>query len=402
MPRRFAVLPAALLTVVLILTACAPAPAASPTAEPAKPTAPTGAAPIASPAAAASPSASPVASPSPAAAAAAKPSGYDEQVVADFYRGKTFRIVVGLAAGGGFDTIYRLWGRHAGKYIPGNPTVIVENMTGAGGLVAANYLYNNAPKDGTTMGTMDLFITVLGQAAGAKGIELDGNNFNFVGNPGDETPAVCALRTDLGFKTLGDVLKSGKELVLGASGRGNVFYATPRVVMAATGAKFKLIDGYTGNPAVRLAVDNKELDGACWGLASMRSTAPQWFEGNPPPMTIILQSGKTPYKEIPNVELLRSYVTDPSLLQMIDVLENSVYNTYLSALPPGVPPDRVAAIRDAWLKTWKDPELQQELSKTQFRFSPVSGEDTQRVVTQLLAMPPDQGKKIGQTFGLID
>jgi hypothetical protein len=134
----------------------------------------------------------------------------------------------------------------------------------------------------------------------------------------------------------------------------------------------------------------------------MHTTAPQWFEGNPPPMTIILQSGKTPYKEIPNVELLRSYVTDPSLLQMIDVLENSVYNTYLSALPPGVPPDRVAAIRDAWLKTWKDPELQQELSKTQFRFSPVSGEDTQRVVTQLLAMPPDQGKKIGQTFGLID
>jgi hypothetical protein len=134
------------------------------------------------------------------------------------------------------------------------------------------------------------------------------------------------------------------------------------VVQAATGVRIKLIDGYPGNPAVRLAVDNKELDGACWTIASMRTTAPNWFEGNPPPMAIVLQSGKTPYKDIPNVELLRSYVTDPNLLKMVDVLENAIFHTYLSALPPGVPADRVAALRDAWLKTWNDPELKQELA----------------------------------------
>jgi tripartite-type tricarboxylate transporter receptor subunit TctC len=393
--RSSACLPAAITAAAVAFVACAPsAPPATPVAAPpptAAPPAPT----AATPAAPAQPTAKPTGSPVPAAA-------YDERAVADFYRGKTLRIVVGLAAGGGFDTIYRLWGRYAGKYIPGQPTIIVDNMTGAGGLVAANYLYNSAPKDGTTMGTMDILVTILGQAAGAKGIELDGNKFSWIGNPGDETPPVCALRADLGFKTFDDVLKSGKELVLGASGRGNVFYATPRVVQAATGAKFKLIDGYPGNPAVRLAVDNRELDGACWGLASMRSTAANWFEGSPPPMQIVLQGGRAPYKDLPDVPLLRNYVTDPSLLKLVDVLENALFHTYLAAMPPGAPEDRVAAVRDAFLKTWKDPELQQEMAKTQFRFSPVSGEETERVIKQLLAMPPEEGKRIGQVFGLID
>jgi tripartite-type tricarboxylate transporter receptor subunit TctC len=387
------------------LFGCAPAPAASPTAVPTKPpaapaaAAPTAAPAVPAPAASPLPAAQPATSPAPAAA---KPTTYDERAVAEFYRGKTLKIIVGLAAGGGFDTIYRIWGRHASKHIPGNPTVIVENMTGAGGLVAANHLYNAAPKDGTAMGTMDLFVTVLGHIAGARGIELDPARFNWVGNPGDETPAVCALRTELGLNSFSDVLKSDRELVLGASGRGNVFYATPRVVQAATGAKIKLVDGYAGNPAVRAAVEGNELDGACWTIASMRTTAPHWFEGDPPPMRIVMQSGKTPYRDLPNVELLRSYVTDPSLLRMVDVLENAIFHTYLSAMPPGVPPDRVAAVRDAWLKTWNDPDLKEDLAKTQFRFSPVSGEETERVIKDLLALPAEEGKRIGQVFGLVD
>jgi hypothetical protein len=119
-------------------------------------------------------------------------------------------------------------------------------------------------------------------------------------------------------------------------------------------------------------------------------------------MRIVLQSGKAPYRDLPNVELLRSYVTDPGLLKMVDVLENAVYHTYLAAMPPGVPADRLAAVRDAWLKTWNDPELKQDLSKTQFRFAPVSGEETERVIQQLMAMSPEEGKRIGQVFGLID
>jgi tripartite-type tricarboxylate transporter receptor subunit TctC len=354
---------------------------------------------VASPAvapAAASPAAAPAASP------AAKPAAYDERAVADFYRGKTFKILVGLAAGGGFDTIYRLWGRHASKYIPGNPTVVVENMTGAGGLVAANSLYSAQPKDGTVMGSMDLFTTVLGYKAGAQGLELDPARFNWIGNPGDTSPPTCTLRTELGYKTFDDVLKANQELVLGASGKGNVFYATPRVVAAATGAKFKLIEGYAGNPAVRLAVDQKELDGACWTVASMKTTASNWFEGNPPPMTIVLQAAKQPYPELPNVPLLRSYVKDPALMKMVDVLETASLNTYLAAFPPGVPADRVAALRDAWLKTWADPDLKQELARTAFNFAPVSGQDTEKVINDFLSMTPEEGKNIGQLFGLIE
>ncbi len=327
---------------------------------------------------------------------------YDPQAVAEFYRGKTFRIVVGFSAGGGFDTIYRLWGRHASKHIPGNPTVIVENMPGAGSLIAANHIFNVAPKDGTTMGAFDLFTTILGQLAGAPGIDFDATRYAWVGNPGDSSPSVCAVRSDLGFRTFSDFMRSGRELVLGASGKGNVFYATPMVARAATGAKIKVIDGYSGNPAVRLAVENRELDGACWTWASMRTTAPNWFEGDQPLMRVVLQAGSKPDPELPNVELLRDFVKDPSLLRMVEVLEHAVYHTYLAAMPPGVPADRLAAVREAWLKTWNDPELKQELARTSFRFSPVSGEETDRVVRRLLAVGPEEGKQIGQTFGLIN
>jgi tripartite-type tricarboxylate transporter receptor subunit TctC len=396
-----------LLLLPCLLAACAPT-GPAPTQAPAKPTeapkptaapaAPQVAAPTPSPKPGTEPPAKPAASP----AVAAKAETYDERAVADFYRGKTFRILVGLAPGGGFDTIYRIWGRHAGKHIPGNPNVIVENMTGAGGLVATNHLYNVASRDGTTLGTMDMFLTVLGYKAGAKGLEFDPSKFNWIGNPRDPSPPVCAVRTELGINSFSEFLTSGKELVLGASGRGNIFYATPRVVAAATGAKIKVVDGYAGNPAVRLAVDNKELDGACWTLASMRTTGPQWFEGDPPPMRIILQAAKAPYADLPNVELLRSFVTDPSQLKMVDVLEEASYNTYLAAFPPEVPADRMAALRDAYIKTWNDPDLKEELARTQFNFAPASGEETESVINEFLAMSPDEGKRIGQLFGLVE
>jgi tripartite-type tricarboxylate transporter receptor subunit TctC len=399
---RLPLLLAVVLFIAGLIAACAPT-SPAPTQPPAKPTdapKPT-AAPAAPQAAAPTPSPKPGTEPPAKADAAQKPE-YDERAVADFYRGKTFKIIVGLAAGGGFDTIYRIWGRHAGKHIPGNPTVIVENMTGAGGLIATNHLYNAAPRDGTTMGTMDFFLTVLGYKAGAKGIEFDPSKFNWIGNPGDPSPPVCALRTELGITSFSDFLKSGKELVLGASGKGNIFYAAPRVVEAATGAKIKVIDGYAGNPAVRLAVDNKELDGACWTLASMRTTGPQWFEGDPPPMRIILQSAKSPHPDLPNVELLRSFVTDPNQLKVVDVLEKAVYHTYLAAFPAEVPAERAAALRDAYIKTWNDPAVQEELSRTQFRFSPVSGQETEAVINEFLAMSPDESKRVGELFGLID
>jgi tripartite-type tricarboxylate transporter receptor subunit TctC len=421
--------PRLLVAACLLLVACAPA-APSPTVAPAKPdTKPAATAALAKPTevakpaakpteatgakpAEAKPAASPAAKPAlskaegpaeakPAASPVAKPM-YDEKAVADFYRGKNFRIVVGFGAGGGFDTIYRLWGRYAPKYIPGNPTVIVENMTGAGGLIAANHAFNVAPKDGTTMVSMDLFTAVLGYLAGAKGIEFDASRWQWVGNPGDYSPTVCAVRSELGFNTFSDFLKSGKELILGASGKGNIFYATPRVVQAATGAKIKVIDGYDGNPAVRRSIENKELDGACWSWSSMSTVAPHWFEGSQPPMKVILQGGKEPFPELKDVELLRSFVKEPELLRMVEVLELAVYHVYLSALAPGVPVDRVEAVRDAWLKGWADSGAQADVAKTGLKFRPVSGAETDRVIKQILATPKDQGIKIGQVFGLID
>lgn len=421
----------ATLAVVLMGAACTPASSPAPTAAPAKPaatTAPaapakpaTAASPAAQPAAAASPAAStPVAAASPAAKPAASPAAspaaapgvpkpgaapvnrtFDQAAVASFYQGKNVRVLVGFGAGGGFDTIFRLWARHASEHIPGNPTMVVENVTGAGGLIAANQLANTAPKDGTVMGSMDLVATVIGKAAGARGIEFEPSQLQWIGNPGDEGPAVCAIRTDLGFNTIEEMIASGKEFVFGASGRGNPFYATPRIVALGTGLKLRVIDGYQGNPAVRLAVDNKELDGACWTYASMRSTAPAWFEGNPPPVKVFLQSGSTPYRDLPNVPLMRTYIKDPKLLNALDVLENAIYHVYLAAFPAGVPADRVAAMRTAWTATWNDPELRQELERTTFRFQAVTGEETTQVVNRILQLPKPEAEEVGRIFGLI-
>lgn len=392
--------------------ACAPAAAPAPTVAPSKPAAspaaassPVAASPVAKPAPAGSPAAKPAASPaapSPSPSPAAASRSYDQKAVADFFQGKTVRVVVGFGAGGGFDTIYRIWARHAGKHIPGNPTVIVENMTGAGGLVAANHIFKVAPKDGTSIGAFDLYTAVLGHLAGAPGIDFNPREFNWVGVPADETPSVCAIRTDLGFKTFTEYLRSGRELVMGASGRGNIFYASPNVAKLATGANIRVVDGYNGNPAVRLAVENKELDGACWTWSSMSTTAANWFEGDPPLMRPVLQTGKTPHPDLKDVELMRSFTQDPELTRMIDVLERTLVYVYMAALPPNVPADRVAALRDAWMNSWNDPALREDLAKTKLALKGASGEETERVVNEILAIPPAEGKRIGQVFGLIN
>jgi len=190
---------------------------------------------------------------------------------AEFYKNKTIRFVVGYSPGGGYDTYTRAVARHMGKYIPGNPTPIVQNMTGGGSLIAANYIYNRAKPDGLTAGNWNGGL-ILQKTLGEKKARFEGDKFGWVGAPVKGLPA-CAIMGFTGLKTLEDVLKSGKRLKMGATRAGSTTDDLPKILNKTLGTKFDVISGYRGTATIRIAMQKGEIDGACWGWESMGVTA---------------------------------------------------------------------------------------------------------------------------------
>lgn len=381
-----------------LLIACAPS--APPTATPAPPkpapaTAPT------------QPAAKPTQAPQPTQAAQATvvpKAGLEELTAAErtaveqFYRGKTFTIVVGFSAGGGYDTYSRLLARNLGKYIPGNPNVIVENRTGAGSLIAANQVYTSGPKDGTAMVMFDQYL-VLGQAAGKSGIEFDSKKFNWVGNPAPDFPA-CAFRSDLGFNTFEEMLKSGKEIVMGATGVGSEPYVAPSAIKAATGANMKIVTGYEGTSRIRLAVENKELDGACWGWSSVKVTAAEWFTGDRPFARVLVQMGRERHRDLPNVPLVREFVKSPEQTKLMDFVDAASEINRPWALPPGVPAERVKAVRLAVVRALNDPDAKAEAEKARLILEPQDYRVLERAIDSVFALPKKDVEAYADLLGL--
>src|SRR5919106_4482423 len=195
------------------------------------------------------------------------PAAAEEQ----FYKGKTIRVAVGAAAGGGYDTYTRAVAQHMGKHIPGNPEFVVENMTGAGGLIAANYTYNKADHDGTFIGCWNSAY-VLYQALGDRAVRLDARKLGWIGAPVKGSPH-CSIMAFTGFNSFEDILKSGKSLKMGATRAGSTYADLPKIFNQTIGTKFDVITGYKGTSKILLAMQSKELDGGCWGWESARATA---------------------------------------------------------------------------------------------------------------------------------
>ena len=189
----------------------------------------------------------------------------------DFYKGKTIRFVVGLAPGGGYDLSARTVARHIGKHIPGNPTIVVENMTGAGSLIAANYTYSSAKPDGLFVGIWNGGF-VLRQALGDKAIRFDTRKFGWIGAPTKATPS-CSIMAHTGLKSLKDILAANRELKMGSTSPGSTYDDLPQILNQSVGTKFKVISGYEGTSTILVAMRRKEVDGGCWGWESVRTTA---------------------------------------------------------------------------------------------------------------------------------
>ncbi|MFQ5851854.1 MAG: Bug family tripartite tricarboxylate transporter substrate binding protein [Candidatus Binatia bacterium] len=303
-----------------------------------------------------------------------------------FYKGKTVRFIVAYSAGGGFDTYTRAIGRHIGKHIPGNPRIVVENMTGGGGMIAANYLYNQAKPDGLTIGNWigDL---VLQQIFGKRGIQIDARRFEWVGVPSTDHP-VCALTKASGVTTLEKWFASKRPVKIGGIGPGGTASDVPRILKAALGLPIKVIDGYKGTAKVRLAAESGEVDGGCWAWQSVKATWKKMVESGG--VRIVLQAMPKKHPNLPKVPNAIDFAkTDEARLLLKYGIHDPALITRFYSLPPGTPKERVRILQGAFMATMKDAEFLAEAKKSKIEINPIDGKEVQKIVAGLFNLDPN-------------
>jgi len=307
-----------------------------------------------------------------------------------FFEGKTIRIIVGFSPGGGYDTYSRTIARHMSRHIAGSPTVIVENMTGAVSLLAANHAYKIARPDGLTIVNFH-GNQVVGQLLGREGIEFDARKFKYVGVPMRDS-AACALTKASGITSLEQWMAAKTPVKLGAVGPGDTSHDVGRVLQTALGLPIQLVRGYKGTAEIRLAAESGEVAGGCWQWESIKSTWRKALEGD---ISIVLQMAPKPLPDLPNVPLAVSLAKTDEARQLIEagvVVPTAISRLY--ALPPGTPDDRVQTLRKAFLDTLHDPELLADAARAKLEIGAMSGEETERVVLELFKLDPAVAAKL--------
>ncbi len=304
--------------------------------------------------------------------------------VGDFFKGKTIRFVVGHSPGGGYDTYTRTAARHIGKYLPGNPTPVVQNLTGAGGLIAGNYIYNKTKPDGLTVGVWNN-IFVVHEALGSRRVQFKARKFGWVGAPITGFPS-CAVMGFTGLKTWDDVLKSGKPLKMGSAGGTGT--TLPTILNTVTGKKvFDIIPGYRGTGPVRLAMQARELGGVCMAFESMRVTARAMLDAKGDDKLIpILVYGDPPDPELQNRPRVRDLVKGKDNTAMLSAWGFQYKFQRPLSLPPGTPKDRIAAWRKAYAATLNDPAFLADAKKSRLQVVHVSGKQIDGYVDTILGM----------------
>ncbi len=300
-----------------------------------------------------------------------------------FYEGKTIRIIVGLAPGGGFDTYARVIARHMGKHVPGNPTLVVENMPGAGSLIAANHIYKVAKPDGLTVAKFNGPL-MMGQVLGQPGIEFDARKFEFIGAAVTEDVA-CALTKASGITTVEKWMASPIPVKIGSIAPGTSPENTARILKATLGLPIQLVSGYKGTAEIRLAAEGGEVAGACWSWESMRAT---WRNGLEAGDVIpVLQVTARPFPDLPKVPLAIDLAKTDEARRLIAVgVQNAASFARPFVLPPGTPKDRVQVLRRAFQDTLKDGAFLAEAEKAKLTIGPVTGEELARMVAELFTL----------------
>jgi tripartite-type tricarboxylate transporter receptor subunit TctC len=316
------------------------------------------------------------------------------QDVAGFYRGKTLSIIVGSPPGGGYDTYARMIGRSIGRHIPGRPAVVVQNMSGASGYIAASHIYNVAPKDGLTMATVTPGALMLPLLGDLVPVRIDANRFNFIGSATRDV-YVCLVRRDAAVKKYSDLFS--RELVVGSVSEGGSVRDFPLLQNRVLGTKFKIVNGYPGNRAVTLAVEKGEVQGACgnsWaGIFAMR---PTWFTPDGV-ARVLVQEDLKGHPDLNKLGIPRTidFAKTDEQRQVMSLLYRELLFSRPYFVGPGVPSERVAALREAFSETLTDPDFLADVKRLKVEIDdPLSGQDLQKLIANMYATPPDVVAKL--------
>jgi tripartite-type tricarboxylate transporter receptor subunit TctC len=327
----------------------------------------------------------------------ASPSQAQQDQVAQFYRGKIVSLYIGFSVGGGYDVYGRLVARHLGKHIPGNPTVVPVNMEGAGSLKLVNWLYNVAPKDGTALGTFSRgvpFEPLIGNRVSSR---FDATKFSWIGSTTDEV-SLCVTWNRTNIHKFEDTYK--EELIVGGTGSGADADVFPQIVKGVLGAKMRLVSGYPGGNDIEFAMERGEVDGRCgWSWSSIKSGRQHWLDNGT--IRPLLQLGLHKHPDLPDLPLAVDLARTEEERQIMRlVFVRGAMGRPFTA-PPGVPAERVAALRAAFDAMVKDPAFLAEANRARLEITPISGAELQKLLVEAYSTPPEIVSKtrvhLGQT-----
>lgn len=319
------------------------------------------------------------------AAVALAPAQSRADDVADFYRGKTINVLIGVGAGGEYDTIARLVARHIGRYIPGHPTLVPQNMVGASGLKLMNYLAILAAHDGTNIGMISEGLPSL-QAVGMDGVQFDAGKFNWLGAIAPIVETIAVWHT-AGVNTVEDARR--REIILGATARGSITYTFPALMNELFGTRFKFVTGYSGGTQINLAMERGEVEARDNTWSSWKVTRPDWVREHK--ISIIVQS--KPGAADLDAPLVNDLTNNPEERALIDLVLSGCLLGRPLTITPGVPAERVAALRMAFDETVKDPQFLAEAKSLNLEVDPIRGIDMQKTVERILAVSPDVARR---------
>jgi tripartite-type tricarboxylate transporter receptor subunit TctC len=312
------------------------------------------------------------------------------QDAADFYRGKTINLIAGFNPGGGADTYARLVARHLGKHVAGNPAVVVRNMQGAGSVIAANYVFNVSPKDGMELGLFAGNI-VIDPMIGGTQYKYDAGKFSWIGAPSSDSN-VCLSSPKSTFKTIDDALQ--REMITGTSGTSTLDF--PLTMNNVIGTKFKLVKGYAGSAALRLAMERGEIEGFCGvGYNSMRTAGLL----SPDRSNILVQVGLSKNPQMPKVPFIFDYAKTDEARQIFTLVFGWLDLERPIAAPPGTPPERVRALREGFDRAMKDPALLADADKVNVGIEPMSGAAIEKFVADVSRTPAAVTSRAAEILG---
>jgi tripartite-type tricarboxylate transporter receptor subunit TctC len=302
---------------------------------------------------------------------------------AEFYKGKTITLITSTGVGGTYDVVARLVARYMTRYIPGNPTMIVQNMPGGGNVLATNYMYNIAPRDGLTIASIHNAMP-LHQVLDGRGVRFDAGKFSWLGSTGPENEVILVWRT-AGITTIKQAME--REIVLGSTGAGSGLSIIPTAMNNVLGTRFKLVIGYKTSEDINLALQRGEVQARAFGLNSIVAQHPDWLRDGK--VAFLAQAGVKRDKDLPEVPLLTELAATAEQRAILKLISAPAGLGHPYLAPPGIAPERLALLRAAFAATLKDKAFLAEVEKLQIAIDPMSAEEVSAIVADTINAPPD-------------